>query len=736
MFLAEVLMFLTIKKAGGGRYLYLMESVYDPKTKKVKKKIIQNFGKSEEFIEKNPEKYAELVEKYGKSKEKFQTEKNTTINSFFSKNITSTDDILKNFNGLYPQNLSHLILRKLWKEDLLMTRFFNHLKEYEGLEFEYNVSDIALYFAALKIVSPMSYLAGKEHSPRFLGDPMSSYTTDDIYRCLHFLSKYKDSIMKHLCNRVGEVIPRKKSLLFYDCTNCYFETPCNDVYWNRKKGLRILRRKLRKENPEFQKLSDRDLNTVINESPEYSLLLEELIESLGEPLRMHGVSKEKRFDLPLISISLVIDEHAIPIDFQIYAGNQAEASTMVESIKRLKEKYDIKNAVLVADSALNGTKNLDMLLKEGLGFAVAKSALTFTDKIRRSELDLSTFSQIKDEAGNKTSFLYKIIPYQNVKYERKLENGKWVSNKYSIDCNMMITFSETRKNRDLSTLEENILQAKAAIERNAQINLTKNGWKQFVITSDEVTPNAEQNESASGQSEQADGASNTSDNNVVNDEKQKTKGKSKETKAKKSEPCIAVALNDKKIEKRRECAGFATILFQPPPGSEESMNADYVSSLYHHLVQIEECFRIMKNEFEIRPLFVRDRDSVTGHVLLCVVALIMVRLIQNKAAEKKCSITASKLKEIMNALTLLTLYRDDNHCVYLKSKEFNLTDGLRKVEKENSTSVEEPEFIFELLTGVKMPNISTMEELRKIFRIKSMSRSKDQINQLKCSVSA
>ena len=736
MFLAEVLMFLTIKKAGGGRYLYLMESVYDPKTKKVKKKIIQNFGKSEEFIEKNPEKYAELVEKYGKSKEKFQTEKNTTINSFFSKNITSTDDILKNFNGLYPQNLSHLILRKLWKEDLLMTRFFNHLKEYEGLEFEYNVSDIALYFAALKIVSPMSYLAGKEHSPRFLGDPMSSYTTDDIYRCLHFLSKYKDSIMKHLCNRVGEVIPRKKSLLFYDCTNCYFETPCNDVYWNRKKGLRILRRKLRKENPEFQKLSDRDLNTVINESPEYSLLLEELIESLGEPLRMHGVSKEKRFDLPLISISLVIDEHAIPIDFQIYAGNQAEASTMVESIKRLKEKYDIKNAVLVADSALNGTKNLDMLLKEGLGFAVAKSALTFTDKIRSSELDLATFSQIKDEAGNKTSFLYKIIPYQNVKYERKLVNGKWVSNKYSIDCNMMITFSETRKNRDLSTLEENILQARAAIERKAQINLTKNGWKQFVITSDEATPNAEQNESASGQSEQADGASNTSDNNVVNDEKQKTKGKSKETKAKKSEPCIAVALNDKKIEKRRECAGFAAILFQPPPGSEESMNADYVSSLYHHLVQIEECFRIMKNEFEIRPLFVRDRDSVTGHVLLCVVALIMVRLIQNKAAEKKCSITASKLKEIMNALTLLTLYRDDNHCVYLKSKEFNLTDGLRKVEKENSTSVEEPEFIFELLTGVKMPNISTMEELRKIFRIKSMSRSKDQINQLKCSVSA
>ena len=135
-------------------------------------------------------------------------------------------------------------------------------------------------------------------------------------------------------------------------------------------------------------------------------------------------------------------------------------------------------------------------------------------------------------------------------------------------------------------------------------------------------------------------------------------------------------------------------------------------------------------------MFVRDRDSVIGHVLLCIVALIMVRLIQKKAAEKECSITAGKLKEIMNALTVLTLYRDDNHCVYLKSKEFNLTNGLRKVKEENSTSVVEPEFLFELLTGVKMPNVSTMEELRKIFKIKSMNRSEEQLNQLKCSVSA
>lgn len=745
-------MFLSIKKAGGGRYLYLIESVYDPDTKKVKKKVVQNFGNYDEFIEKYPEKYKELDEKYGKSKEKFKAQKNETINAYFSANISSTDDILKNFKGLYPQNLAHLMLRGIWKDDLLMPKIIDRIKVQEGLVFEYSVSEIALYYSALKLVSPMSYLAGKEHSPRFLGDPMSSYTTDDIYRCLHFLSKYKERIMKHLCSRIDEVVPREKSLLFYDCTNCYFETPNNDVYWNRRKAQRILRRKLRKEIPAYKSLSDRALNTVINESPEYCRMLEEFIESLGEPLRMHGVSKEKRYDLPLISISLVIDEHAIPIDFQIYAGNQAEASTMVESIKQLKKKYDIKNAVMIADSALNGTKNLEMLLKDGLGFAVAKSALTFTDKIRKNELDLSTFSKIKDEAGNETDFLYKIVPYQNVQYERTIENEERISKKYSVDCSMMITFSETRKNRDIATLEENIQQAKAAIERKTQINLTKSGWKQFVITSDEVSESAAENHSASNQatseqtdtqqktaSEQIESDPKVSESKADNDEKQKNKDKSENkesTKMKKSEPCIAVALNEKIIEKRRQCAGFAAVLFHNPPGSEETMEAEYVSSLYHHLVQIEECFRIMKSEFEIRPLFVRDRDSVTGHVLLCVVALIMVRLIQRRSAEKGYTITAAKLKEIMKDLTMQTLYRDDNHCVYLKSKEFNLVNGLRNAEKENTSSEAEPDFLFELLTGEKMPAVATMEELRKIFKIKSMNRSEEQIRQLKCSVEA
>ncbi|MDY6470245.1 MAG: hypothetical protein SPK70_04145 [Succinivibrio dextrinosolvens] len=53
---------------------------------------------------------------------------------------------------------------------------------------------------------------------------------------------------------------------------------------------------------------------------------------------MRGLSKEHRFDLPLISIALVIDELGFPVDYEIYAGCSSEFTTMKQSIEKIKEK--------------------------------------------------------------------------------------------------------------------------------------------------------------------------------------------------------------------------------------------------------------------------------------------------------------------------------------------------------------------------------------------------------------
>lgn len=699
-------MFITTRKHSSGyKYLYLMESRYNKKTKKSQKLIVKNFGNLDTFIKDHPDEYAELMEKYGNKKEKMKNAKEQTLNRFMDSNVNVDLSALQRLKRTMPQNYSHLVLRRLWKDELQMHKHFDYILSHEKSDIQFSPTEIALYFATLKITSPMSYLSGLEESPRYLGDPMAEYTTDDVYRCLHFLSEHKDSIMGHVNRKVDELVPREKSLLFFDCTNCYFETPYNDEYWFRKKVLRQMRSQLRKEEPKYATLSDRELNQLIDNDLSLSELFDMMLQELGDPIRMNGPSKEKRTDLPLVSIALVIDENAIPIDFMVFSGNKAEAKTMIESVKNLKGKYKIKNAILVADSALNGTKNLCQLLEEKLGFSVAKSALSFSQDIREQELDLSTFSKIKDESGQETNLLYKVIDYHTTKYDpsEKDENGK--SKKYTLDCKLMLTFSEERQNRDLAIIEDNVRRAELAIYKQENIEQYSSGWKQFVLTK-----------------AQTESVSSKDDKNIA-DKKKKKKDKSVN---------IATALNQESIDKRRKCAGYAGILYHEAPDAKEEFTPEYVSTLYHHLVQIEECFRIIKSDFEIRPLYVRDKDSIQGHVLLCILALIMVRLIQKKLAKTGRSITAAQLKEVLNNMKMMTLFFDEQNCIYIKSEEALRRNCLRKQDdKYKQSDKVNADDLLEVLGLNIDDSVNTLEQLRSQFKIKSLNRSEYQSELLK-----
>lgn len=680
-------MFLCSKKNRNGLYyLYLMEGVLDPDTGKRKVQIIRSFGRKDEFIKNQPEKYKELAEKYGDRRDKAKAEKETLISKYL-KPAEGTDPLSK-LPRLMPQNCAHLALHRLWSEDLGMPKFLGYLKDRIAPGIEYSPSEISLYFSALKMIAPSSYLEGCESSPRFLGDPASRFAIDDVYRCLHFLAEGKDQIMRHVRKMVNRLAPGEKSLLFFDCTNCYFETPAGDTYWNRKKALRIMRRALRKANRELALASDRELDRLIETDPEQSAELGKIIESFGDPLRMHGPSKEKRLDLPLVSIALVVDDHAVPIDFTVFPGNRAEVTVMTDEIKKLKEKHGIRNAVVIADGAMNGTANLSRLLGEGMGFAVAKSALSFSSKIRK-ELDLGSFSKMKDENGKETPLLYRVVDYSNRTYVRT-DKG---TEKLTVDCKLMITFSKARRERDLALLEENVERAGRAVNSREEVKLQCGGWRQFVRTAPE-------------------------DGDGEEDPKKKRK----------SPPQFAESLNQALIDRRKQCAGFAGILFHEAPDSEK-LTPEYVSTLYHHQVQIEECFRIMKSDFEIRPLYVRDRLSVTGHVLLCVLALIMLRLIQRRLGEKGRSATAAQIREALGEMKVMALGLGEGRCLYIKSQEARRRCCLRGragEEKQAKESEDLGEMLSEVLgTRIKDP-VNTLEQLRTAFKLRELSQSEYQ----------
>ena len=80
-----------------------------------------------------------------------------------------------------------------------------------------------------------------------------------------------------------------------------------------------------------------------------------------------------------------------------------------------------------------------------------------------------------------------------------------------------------------------------------------------------------------------------------------------------------------KVAEYRKSLGYYQIVT-----SELSMDAQEVIEKYHGLTQIEDQFRVMKGDLDTRPLYVRTPEHVTAHLLICMIALILLRIIQKK----------------------------------------------------------------------------------------------------------
>ena len=82
-------------------------------------------------------------------------------------------------------------------------------------------------------------------------------------------------------------------------------------------------------------------------------------------------------------------------------------------------------------------------------------------------------------------------------------------------------------------------------------------------------------------------------------------------------------INEKAIENAKALAGYNMIVT-----SETRMGASQIYAAYHNLWRIEESFRIMKSQLDARPVYLQKRDTITGHFLICYLAVLLTRLFQ------------------------------------------------------------------------------------------------------------
>lgn len=324
-------------------------------------------------------------------------------------------------------------------------------------------------------------------------------------------------------------------------------------------------------------------------------LIEKLERNRTSSLRMRGPSKECRKD-PIVSIAMVVDRDGIPIDFRVYPGNSSEKTTMKCSIDELAKTYKITNAVVVADNGLNTNANLSRLVKENQGFLLAHSL----SKAKLSSVD----EWLKDtgwEWDKEKERKIKIIPSSLVDEDGVVQT----------DYRMVIGWSEKRYREDMFKIEMHEQGAREAVAPHAKLPLAAFGWKKYIET-----------------------------------------GKNK-----------AQKINEKKLAKDKKLAGYYAYLFKDsrefdkewvelPPKEKKELSGWEIIEQYKKQAQIEQCFRIMKTNFNLRPMYVYTDEHIEAQVLICVLALILLRILSKKLKLAGHPMTTEQILAALNTAKL------------------------------------------------------------------------------------
>lgn len=298
-----------------------------------------------------------------------------------------------------------------------------------------------------------------------------------------------------------------------------------------------------------------------------------------DDFKRKGPSKENRKE-PIVGLGLLLDANQIPIGMKLFPGNQSEKPVIRTVIDDLKKRNSVSGRTIqIADKGLNCAENIFHALKNGDGYIFSKSVKQLPETERIWVLLSNDYRNIRDDNGD---VLYRIKEYVD-EFEYKFkdsETGK--IKKFKITEKRIVTFNPKLAKKQIYEINKEVEKAKLLKASQAKRSEYGDSAKYVVFTT-------------------ADKKGND------------TNGK------------IKVTMNDDLIKKSLELAGYNMLVT-----SEISMADKEIYTAYHNLWRIEESFRIMKSQLDARPVYLQKKDTITGHFLICYLAVLLTRLLQFK----------------------------------------------------------------------------------------------------------
>lgn len=313
-----------------------------------------------------------------------------------------------------------------------------------------------------------------------------------------------------------------------------------------------------------------------------------------DDLRKKGVSKEHRTD-PIVAMGLFMDSNGLPVSMSVFPGNTSDSLTLQPTMKDVKESYGLGRLVVVADKGLNSSKNIDVIVNNGDGF-VFSQILKGKKGQRYNENLFDKSGWTSNESG---TYRYKLFTED---YVGKDKDGK----KELRTRKVLLYWSKAQAGMARRKREEKLEKAARSVKNNAY------GIKKGV---DEYTKE-----------------------DVVD----KKTGEVLENTKKLRRVDLEKAKKDAMYD------GYFCIITSELEYDERKMR-----QVYGGLWRIEQSFRIMKTDFDARPVFVRKNEHIRAHFLICFVALLIIRIIQHRMGEKALSV--ERIARALDAATCQVL---------------------------------------------------------------------------------
>ena len=435
----------------------------------------------------------------------------------------------------------------------------------ERHKFKYDLHAILTDLVYARILSPSSKLSSYEFCKTLLEPP--KYVLQDVYRALSVIAEESEFIQCEIYKNSNFVHPRNSRILYYDCTNYYFE----------------------------------------------------IEEECG--CKHYGKSKENRPN-PIVTMGLFMDADGIPLAFDIFPGNQNEQTTLKPLEKKIIRDFNCSEFIFCADAGLGSANNREFNSMGNRAYIITHSLKKMKKEDRdiamnptqfrkigsKDFIDIRSLDETDDEVFN--SIYYKEIP---------VVTG---------DMNeiLIVTYSPKYKAYQKKIRTRQIERAEKIIESTCKKRKGKN------------------------------------QNDPMRFVKKISVTKDGEIAEKK-----VYELDEEQVAKEEVYDGFYAVI------TNLEGDIDEIIKINKQRWEIEENFRIMKTEFEARPVYVRRDDRIKAHFMTCFISLLLYRLLEKKIGDKY---TTEQIIETLRAMKLTLLNTANGYVPSYTRTE--ITDTLHK----------------------------------------------------------